>query len=154
MYCVDPENILNPNPPPSRRPREIQRERGGGCKGGNFRGGGGGGSRSFFKGVLSKIGELLKTNSCSVEQAISYFTLYRCCGRIEIPGGVGGLKQKCPPWGAGITFLGTTHSIFAFAVPRRLSSLMFCNKQNRDMCKCLRETRVRIKHVVRTCHVH
>ena len=32
----------------------------------------------FFHGVPSKIGELLKTNSCSVEQAISYFTVNRC----------------------------------------------------------------------------
>ena len=44
----------------------------------NFRGGGGGLSRSFFRGARSKIGELFKTNSCSLENAISYFTAYRC----------------------------------------------------------------------------
>ena len=49
----------------------------GGTKGGNFRGGGGG-SRSFYQGAPSKIGELLRTNSFSVEQAISYFTVNRC----------------------------------------------------------------------------
>ena len=41
-------------------------------------GGGGGGwvaSREFFPGASSKIDELLKTNSCSVEQAISYLTV-------------------------------------------------------------------------------
>ena len=31
--------------------------------------------RVFFLGVLSKIGKLSKTNSCFVEQAISYFTV-------------------------------------------------------------------------------
>ena len=35
-------------------------------------------SRSFFQGFRVTIGELLKTNSCSVEQAISYFTANRC----------------------------------------------------------------------------
>ena len=46
-----------------------------GCCGG---GGGGGGfvaSREFFSGVPSKVDKLLKTNSCSVEQAISYLIL-------------------------------------------------------------------------------
>ena len=46
------------------------------------------------------------------------------------------------------------YPIFIFAVPRRLSSLMFHNKPNRDMRKCLWKTRVRVKHVVRSCHVH
>ena len=32
----------------------------------------------FFPGAPSKISELLKTNSCSVEQAISYFTVNWC----------------------------------------------------------------------------
>ena len=31
--------------------------------------------REFFSGASSKIGELLKTSSCSVEQAISCFTV-------------------------------------------------------------------------------
>ena len=34
---------------------------------------GGGGSWGLFPGALSKTGKLLKTNSCSVEQAGSYF---------------------------------------------------------------------------------
>ena len=46
------------------------------------------------------------------------------------------------------------YPVFIFAVPRRLSSFMFHNKPNRDMRKCLWKTRVRVKHVVRTCHVH
>ena len=46
------------------------------------------------------------------------------------------------------------YPVFIFAEPRRLSSLMFHNKPNRGMCKCLWKTRVRVKHVVRTCHVH
>ena len=29
----------------------------------------------FFRGAPSKTGELSKTNSCSIEQAISYFTV-------------------------------------------------------------------------------
>ena len=33
--------------------------------------------RVFFLGVPSKIGKLSKTNSCFVEQAISYFTVNR-----------------------------------------------------------------------------
>ena len=40
--------------------------------------GGGGGwvaSREFFPGAPSKIDELLKSNSCSVEQAVSYLTV-------------------------------------------------------------------------------
>ena len=32
----------------------------------------------FFPGTLSKIGELLKPNSCSVEQAVSCFTVILC----------------------------------------------------------------------------
>jgi len=32
----------------------------------------------FFPGASSKIGEVFKTNSCSLEHAISYFTVYRC----------------------------------------------------------------------------
>ena len=32
----------------------------------------------FFLRAPSKIGELSKTNSCSLEHAISYFTVYRC----------------------------------------------------------------------------
>ena len=44
--------------------------------GGGGRGGGGGvASREFFPGSPCKIDELLKTNSCSVEQAISYLTV-------------------------------------------------------------------------------
>ena len=35
-------------------------------------------SRGLFPGARSKIGELFKTNSCSLENAISYFTVYRC----------------------------------------------------------------------------
>ena len=38
-------------------------------------GGGGVASREFFPGAPSKIDELLKTISSSVEQAISYLTL-------------------------------------------------------------------------------
>ena len=38
----------------------------------NFRGGGSGFSRCFPE-ALGKIGEVLKSNSCSVEQAVSYF---------------------------------------------------------------------------------
>ena len=38
-------------------------------------GGGGGASREFFPGPSSKIDDFLKTNSCSVEQAISYLTV-------------------------------------------------------------------------------
>ena len=41
-------------------------------KRGNFRGGGSGFSRCFPE-ALGKIGEVLKSNSCSVEQAVSYF---------------------------------------------------------------------------------
>ena len=41
---------------------------------GNFRRGGGGFSRSF-PGIPSKVNKLSKTNSCSVEQAISYFAV-------------------------------------------------------------------------------
>ena len=32
----------------------------------------------FFPEAPSKIGELLKSNSCSLQQAISYFTFCRC----------------------------------------------------------------------------
>lgn len=46
------------------------------------------------------------------------------------------------------------YPIFIFVVPRRLSSFMFHNKPNRNMRKCLWKTGVRVKHVVRTCHVH
>lgn len=42
-----------------------------GLKGGSFQGGGGGFSRSLFSGDR----ELLKTNSCSIEQAFSSFTV-------------------------------------------------------------------------------
>ena len=43
-------------------------------KGGNIRGDGGCLKR-FFPGGLKKVGELLMKNSCSVEQAIIYFTV-------------------------------------------------------------------------------
>ena len=52
--------------------------RGGGSKRRQLLGGGGGGgvaSREFFPGTSSKIDDFLKTNSCSVEQAISYLTV-------------------------------------------------------------------------------
>ena len=52
--------------------------RGGGLKDGIFLGVGGWFLEVFLLGAPSKIGELLKTNSCSVEQAISYFTVNRC----------------------------------------------------------------------------
>ena len=55
-----------PPPPTLRRATEIPR------------GGGDGGSKKeagFFPGGLGKIGELLRNNSFSVEQAISYFTV-------------------------------------------------------------------------------
>ena len=70
--CVVPENISSspPTPPlPSRgwKQRKFWDEEEG-PKGGNFRGGGGG-----FPGVPSKTDELFKTNSCPVEEAISYF---------------------------------------------------------------------------------
>ena len=32
----------------------------------------------FFPGAQSKIGKLLKSNSCFVEQAIFYFTVNQC----------------------------------------------------------------------------
>ena len=35
----------------------------------------GGGFLRFFPGVPSKTGELSKTNSCSVEEAINYFAV-------------------------------------------------------------------------------
>ena len=83
--CVVPENIhTRPTPPPSHAHTHThggQRKfRGAGDpKGGNFlRGGGGGGwvaSRKFSPGAPSKIDELLKSNSFSVEQAISYLTV-------------------------------------------------------------------------------
>ena len=62
----------------SLREREIPRGgegRGGGNsvqKRGIFRGGGSGFSRCFPE-ALGQIGELLKSNSFSVEQAVSYF---------------------------------------------------------------------------------
>ena len=55
---------------------QTERRRGGGVQEGrNFRGGGGVASRGLFPGVPSKAGELSKTNSRSVEQALSYFTV-------------------------------------------------------------------------------
>ena len=65
--CLVPENIHSS---PTERNGNFN---GGGV--GNFRGGGGGFSRSFFPGITSKINKLSKTNSCSVEQAISYFAV-------------------------------------------------------------------------------
>ena len=66
--CVVPENIQNPLHP--RRATEILR--GGGPRGGNFKGGGGGFLRSFFLGLQVRLEGYLKNNSCSVEQALSY----------------------------------------------------------------------------------
>ena len=63
-------------PPPHGGQRKFRGEEG--PKGGHFRVGGGGFSRSFFTGGWSKIGGLLETNSCFVEQAISYFTVNQC----------------------------------------------------------------------------
>ena len=42
---------------------------------GNFRGGWGWFLEVFFPGIPSKFNKLSKTNSCSVEQAISYFAV-------------------------------------------------------------------------------
>ena len=82
--CVVPENIHTPSPPPPHTHTHTHTQRGqrkfrgaGDPKGGNSLGGGGGwvASREFFPGAPSKIDELLKSNSCSVEQAISYLTV-------------------------------------------------------------------------------
>ena len=63
--------------PPPRRVREIPR--GGVSKRMQFQrewgAGGGVVSWGLFPGALSKTGKLLKANSCSVEQAGSYFTV-------------------------------------------------------------------------------
>ena len=61
-----------PYPSPHEGQRIFRGERG--PKGCNLRGGGGGFLR-IFPGAPSKTGELSKTNSCSVEEAISYFAV-------------------------------------------------------------------------------
>ena len=72
--CVVPENIHTPRPHGGKRKfggeqgskmRQSPREWGWPLE-------------VFFPGTPSKIGELLKTNSCSVEQAVSCFTVTRC----------------------------------------------------------------------------
>ena len=82
--CVIPENIHTPPSPHTPTPtptHTTEIPRGGGSKrrpflrGGGGAGGGGVASREFFPGSPCKIDELLKTNSCSVEQAISYLTV-------------------------------------------------------------------------------
>ena len=72
----------------SLRAREIPRRgegRGGKAvqKRGNFRGGGVA-FRGVFPEALGNIGELLKSNSCSVEQAVSYFRRYFIYGRLNV----------------------------------------------------------------------
>ena len=68
-----------PYPPPHSRTEgngnSDGKAAGGVQEGRNFRGGGGVASRGLFPGVPSKAGELSKTNSRSVEQALSYFTV-------------------------------------------------------------------------------
>ena len=71
MKCEVPENI----PTSHRGQREIPRGRGskrrqfpGGCEGLLF--------RVFFLRASSKIGELLKTKSCSVKQTNSFFFIF------------------------------------------------------------------------------
>ena len=76
LQCVVPENIHIP-PSHPRRAKEIPCEVG--SKRGQFPGG-------WFRCVLSgapddKIGELLKTDSCSVAHAVDYFRWSFLCGR-------------------------------------------------------------------------
>ena len=40
--------------------------------------------RGVFPEALGNIGELLKSNSCSVEQAVSYFRRYFIYGRLNV----------------------------------------------------------------------
>ena len=47
-------------------------------------GGGGVAFRGVFSGALGKIGELLKSNSYSVEQAVSYFRRSFIYGRLNV----------------------------------------------------------------------
>ena len=70
LYCVVPGNIHTP----PRRVTEIPRG-GGGVEKEATSDGWGVSYREFFGGAPSKIGELLKTSSWSVEQAISYLTV-------------------------------------------------------------------------------
>ena len=71
-FCVVPRNIHTPTaPPPQRRAKKIPGERD--PKGSSFPGDGGWLFEVFFPGAPSKTGESSKTNSRSVEQAISYF---------------------------------------------------------------------------------
>ena len=63
-----------PPPPPLRRATEIPS--GGGVQKEAISEGEGVAYRGFLPGGLSKIGELLINNSFSVEQAISYFTVW------------------------------------------------------------------------------
>ena len=63
-----------PSPPPLRRATEIPS--GGGVQKKAISEGVGVAYRGFLPGGLSKIGELLINNSFSVEQAISYFTVW------------------------------------------------------------------------------
>ena len=71
IKCVVPENLHTSH----RGQREIPRGRGskrrqfpGGCEGLLF--------RVFFLRASSKIGELLKTKSCSVKQTNSFFFIF------------------------------------------------------------------------------
>ena len=85
LQCIVPENIHIP-PSHPRTAKEIPCEVG--WKGGNFRGGGGGGGgEGWFRCVLSgapdKNGELLKTNSSSVQHAVGYFRCSFLCGRLN-----------------------------------------------------------------------
>ena len=64
-----------PSPPPLRRATEIP-SGGGGVQKEAISEGVGVAYRGFLPGGLSKIGELLINNSFSVEQAISYFTVW------------------------------------------------------------------------------
>ena len=72
--CAVPEKIFNLPTGDDGNSEGEHWGGGGGLKGGNFQGGGGDLSRSLFWGDR----ELLKTNSCSIEQAFSYFTVSRC----------------------------------------------------------------------------
>ena len=74
LYCVVPENIHNPHPPPptittegnrNSKKRGVQKEA--------ISQGEGSVLSRVFPGAPSKIGELLNTSSCSVEQAIIVF---------------------------------------------------------------------------------
>ena len=71
IHCVVPENI---HTVPTKGNGNSE---GRGSKKGSFRGVGGGGMASWglFPGAPSKTSELSKTNSCSVEQVLSYLTV-------------------------------------------------------------------------------